>query len=64
MSWNFAAPAPWTALSDQDREQGHFSSDLCVIGGEQFFVRVLPACLRKLGFPPVQDAANGRTTDF
>jgi hypothetical protein len=41
MSWSFAAPAPWTALSDQDREQGHFSSDLCVIGGEQFFVRGL-----------------------
>src|SRR5689334_10986230 len=41
MSWSFDAPVPWTALSDQQREEGHFSSDLCVIGDEHFFVRGL-----------------------
>jgi len=41
MSWSFNAPSPWNALSEQEKDQGHFSSDLCVIGDEHFFVRGL-----------------------
>jgi hypothetical protein len=42
LSWSFDAPAPWNALSNEEREhRGHISSDLCVICDEHSFVRGL-----------------------
>jgi hypothetical protein len=41
LRWSFDTPTPWDALSDKQRENGHHSSDLCVIGSEHFFIRGL-----------------------
>ncbi len=39
LSWGFEEPAPWLSASEEERREGHLSSDLCVIRGEHFFVR-------------------------
>lgn len=42
MAWHFDAPIAWSLLSARDRKRrGELSTDLCVIDGEQFYLRGL-----------------------